>query len=138
MWASVNLWAVVVTAIVSMVIGSIWYGPLFGKLFMKEKGMDSWSKEKQAQMKKSMPLSYVGQFIASLVMFFVLAGLIVGFGKTSLSGGILTGFIVWIGFVVPLALGEALWGGKRTLFLLSTGHMLVTLLAAGAIIGFWS
>jgi hypothetical protein len=120
-----------------MIVGSIWYGPLFGKLFMKEKGMDQWSKEKQAEMKKNMGLSYLAQFIASLVMFYVLAGVVVGFGKTSLLGGMLTGFILWIGFVVPLALGEAIWGGKKTLFLLSIGNMFVTLLVAGGILGLW-
>jgi hypothetical protein len=43
----IHYWAVLVSAIVSMIIGSIWYGPLFGKLFMREMGMDTWSKEKQ-------------------------------------------------------------------------------------------
>lgn len=137
MWAPVNTWSVFASAVVSMGIGSVWYGPLFGKMFMKEKGMDQWSVEKQAQMKKSMWLSYVLQFVASFVMFYVLAGLIVGFDKATVSGGMLTGGIVWLGFVVPLALGEALWGGKMSLFWLNISHMLVTLLAAGAIIGFW-
>ena len=35
---SVNYWAVFVSAIASMVIGSIWYGPLFGKMFIREMG----------------------------------------------------------------------------------------------------
>ncbi len=133
----VNYAAVLLAGIVSMGIGSIWYGPLFGKLFMKEMGMDAWSKEKQAAMKKSMGMSYLAQFIASLVMFYVLAGLIVGFDRTSVGGGMLTGSIVWIGFVVPIKLGDAIWGGKAKLFWLSIGNMLVTLLAAGAIIGAW-
>ena len=133
----VNYAAVLLAGIVSMGIGSIWYGPLFGKLFMKEMGMDAWSKEKQAAMKKSMGMSYLAQFIASLVMFYVLAGLIVGFDHTSVGGGMLTGSIVWIGFVVPIKLGDAIWGGKAKLFWLSIGNMLVTLLAAGAIIGAW-
>lgn len=137
MWASVNVWAVLAAAVASMVIGSVWYGPLFGQLFMKEKGMDTWSKEKRAEMKKSMWMSYLAQFIASFVMFYVLAGLITGFEKTSAMGGALTGFIMWVGFVVPLALGEAIWGGKMSLFWLNISHMLVTLLAAGAIIGAW-
>ena len=65
----VNCWAVLVSAIASMVIGSIWYGPLFGKQFLKAMGMDQWSPEKQAEMKKAMTMTYVWQFIASLVMF---------------------------------------------------------------------
>ena len=132
---SVNYWAILVCAIVSMVIGSIWYGPLFGKMFMKEMGMDQWTPEKQQAMKKSMGLSYALQFVASLVMFFVLSYLMRGLGQISVQGGIMVALWVWVGFVVPLALGNAIWGGKKTLFWLSIGNMLLTLVASGAIIG---
>ena len=133
----VNFWAVLVSAIVSMVIGGLWYGPVFGKMFMQEMGMDKWSKEKQDAMKKSMGLSYLAQFIASLVMFYVLAGVIGGFNHMTISGGMMTAAIMWIGFVVPLKLGDLIWGGKKTLFWLGIGNMLITLLASGAIIGAW-
>jgi hypothetical protein len=46
-------------------------------------------------------------------------------------------FWVWLGFVVPLAFGNALWGGKKTLFWLEIGNMFITLLIAGAIISGW-
>ena len=135
--ATVNYLAVLVSAIASMVVGSIWYGPLFGKKFMREMGMDSWTSEKQAAMKKKMIPSYVLQFVASCVMFYILAGLIASFGHTTFGGGMMTAFIMWIGFVVPIKLGDAIWGGKASLFWLSIGNMLVTLLVAGAIIGVW-
>lgn len=135
---SVNYWAVFVSAIASMIIGSIWYGPLFGKLFMREMGMDKWSKDKQKAEKKKMGLTYVAQFIASLVMFYVLAGIITGFGHTTVSGGMMASFIMWMGFVVPIKLGDALWGGNKPLFWLNIGNLLATLLAAGAIIGAWN
>jgi hypothetical protein len=106
-------------------------------MFMKEMGMDGWSKEKRDAMKQRMWMSYLAQMIASFVMYYVLAGLIIGFDKTTLSGGMLTGFIMWFGFVVPLEVGQAAWGGKMSLFWLNSGHMLVNLLAAGAIIGAW-
>ncbi len=137
MWANVNYLAVLVSAIASMVIGSIWYGPLFGKMFIAETGMDKWSPEKQAAEKKKMGMSYALQFVASLVMFYVLAGIIVGFGKTTVTGGMMSAFVMWGGFVVPLKLGESIWGGKMSLFWLGIFHMLLTLLAAGAIIGAW-
>lgn len=134
----VNLWAVLVAAIASMVIGSIWYGPLFGKRFMKDIGMDQWSKEKREAEMKNMPQTYIAQFVASLVTFYVLALLIEGlFGGLSAAHGVKAALIAWIGFVVPVKLGDALWGGKMSLFWLGIGNMLVTLLAAGAIIGAW-
>lgn len=133
----INIWAVVVSAIASMIIGSIWYGPLFGKRFIHEMGMDTWTPEKQAEMKKSMTISYVWQFIASLVMFFVLAWYITTSIHPGVYGGVANAFGLWLGFVVPLSLGNVLWGGNKTLFWLTIGNMLITLLVAGMIIGGW-
>ncbi len=134
---NVNLLAVSVSAVASMVIGSIWYGPLFGKTFMSAMGMDQWSAEKKAQMKKSMAITYVWQFIASLVMFFILSRIMLKLGVMGIVGGLWVAFWVWLGFIVPVKLGDALWGGKKTLFWLGIGNMFLTLLVAGAIIGGW-
>jgi hypothetical protein len=148
---NINFWAVLVSALASMVIGSVWYGPLFGKKFMVAMGMDKWSPEKQAAMKKTMGMSFVLQFVASLAMFIGLA-LMLALGRTiaefaSFSGaesdfvgwrvGLTSGFFIWLSFVVPVKLGEAIWGGSWTLFWLGIGNMFVTLLVAGAIIGAW-
>lgn len=135
--APVNFLAILVATIASMVVGGIWYGPLFGKLFMAAMGMNEWSPEKQAKMKKMMPLSYAGQALSSFVMFFFLAGLIVGFGQKTLAGGLWVAFTIWLGFVMPMIFGELLWGGKKSLFWLKSGNMLITLLVAGAILGAW-
>ncbi len=134
---SVNLWAVLASAIVSMIIGSVWYGALFQKRFMQASGMDTWTKEKQEAEKKKMGLSYFVQFLASLVMFYVLADMIARLNPPTAFRGIMTALIAWVGFVVPIKLGEAIWGGNKTLFWLGIGNMLVTLLAVGAILGAW-
>ena len=133
----INYWAVLVAAIASMVVGSIWYGHLFGKMFMREMGMDQWSPEKQTAMKKSMAKAYVLQFIGSCVMFFVLAWYVVTSVHTGVYGGVANALGLWLGFVVPLALGNAIWGGKYKLFWLNIGNMFITLLIAGAILGGW-
>lgn len=132
-----NYLAIFVSAIASMVVGSIWYGPLFGKQFMTAMGMDKWTAEQQQAMKKKMGFSYLMQFIASLVMFFVLASFMTGLGQLSLQGGLIAAFWVWIGFVVPIKLGDAIWGGKMIMFWLGIGNMLITLMVTGAIIGVW-
>src|SRR5258708_5016530 len=119
---SINYWAILVSTIVSMIIGSVWYGPLFGKMFMHAMGMDAWTPEKQAEMRKSMTMSYVLQFIGSLVMFFVLAWYIGTSVYTGVHGGLMNAFVLWLGFVVPLNLSSALWGGKKSLFWLNSGH----------------
>ncbi len=138
MYFTVNIWAVLVSAVASMLIGSIWYGPLFGKKFMDAMEMDKWSPEQQEKMKKAMIATYIAQFIASLVMFYVVGWIMGGLGLLSVKGGLMAALLVWIGFVVPLKLGDSLWGGKMILFWLGIGNMLITLLAAGAIIGVWN
>ena len=146
----INYWAVLVSAVLAMVVGSLWYGPLFGKVYMKAKGMDTMSPEDQAAMKKKMVWSYLGQFVASLVTFYVLAWFInvtethfmatsyaAGETYVGLWGGVHVAFWVWLGFLVPMKFSEAIWGGKMTLFWISISEALITLLATGAIIGAW-
>jgi len=137
MQITINFWAVLVSAVASMIVGSIWYGLLFGKKFISLTGMDAWSPEKKAEMTKSLTITYVWQFVASLVMFYVFAWLIGATNQMTAVGGLVAAFWVWIGFIVPLKLGDALWGGKMALFWLSIGNMFVTLMVAGAIIGAW-
>ncbi len=137
MTVSVNLWAVLASAVVSMIIGSIWYGPLFGKMFLKAMGMHEWSEEKKAGMKKGMMLTYIWQFIASLVMFYVFAWMMGALGAKTAMDGVQGAFWVWLGFVVPVKFGEALWGGKMKLFWLGIGNMLLALVAGGIILAAW-
>ena len=131
----INIWAVLASAVASMIIGSIWYGPLFGKTFITAMGWGNKTPEESKAMMKGMQMTYVWQFIASVVMFVVLAWFIGDLNKLTVMGGIKTALLVWIGFVAPMKLGDSLWGGKMTLFWLGAGNSLVTLLAAGAIIG---
>jgi hypothetical protein len=133
-----NYLAVVAAAVASMVDGGVWYGPLFRKTFMAAMGMDKWSPERQAEEKKKMGKLYAMQLVASLVMFYVLASFIDRTGSFGVMGGMSTAFWAWLGFVVPVQLGSAIWGGSMSLFWLGAGNMLVTLLVAGAIIGAWS
>ena len=134
---TINFWAVLVSAVVSLLIGSLWFGPLFGRKYMVAMGMDKWTKKQQQAMRKKMLMSFVLQFAASLVMFFVFALFVGKLGFMGVRGGILTALWVWIGFVVPLKLGDALWGGNMILFWLSISSMFVTLLFGGVIIGAW-
>jgi hypothetical protein len=46
-------------------------------------------------------------------------------------------FFIWLGIIVPVKVGDLVWGGNKTMFWLVVGNMLVTLLAVGAIVGAW-
>jgi hypothetical protein len=133
----VNYWAILVSGVVSMIIGGLWYGPLFKKPFMRAMGMDKWSEERMKAEQKKMGKMYFLQFFASLLMIYTLAMFMDMLGNRSLEGGLMTAFWVWLGFVMPVQLAKELWGGKMPLFFIGAGNMLVTLLAAGVILGTW-
>lgn len=135
---TVNWLAVFAATFAAMIVGALWYGPLFGAVFMQATGMDTLSREETAQIKKNLGMVYFYQFIGTLVMMYVLAVLIKNLGMTSLKDGVVVAFLTWVGFVVPLKLSDCLWtGGKKVLFWLGAGNMLCALLAAGAILGLW-
>ncbi|MBI3366671.1 DUF1761 domain-containing protein [Candidatus Roizmanbacteria bacterium] len=136
----VNYLAVVGAAVVSMIIGSLWYGPLFGKLWMKEMGM---GKQKMNDaMKNGMAKTYGLMFLGSLVMSFVLAHATIFaasyFKIEGVTAGLMSGFWNWLGFVAPVTLGSFLWEGKSfKLWLMNNGYYLMTLLAMGTVVSVW-
>ncbi len=136
----VNYLAVLVAAVASMIIGSLWYGPLFGKPWMALIGM---TPEKIAAAKgKGMTMSYALMFVGSLVMSFVLAhSLIFASAYTNTTGaiaGMMVGFWSWLGFVAPVTLGSVLWENKSwNLWLLNNGYYIVTLVVIGIILALW-
>ena len=66
----INYLAVLVSGILAMVVGSIWYGPLFGKIWMKEEGYTEEDLTKDFNPAKTYGLT----FIAALVVVYVLPG----------------------------------------------------------------
>lgn len=59
--------AVIVAAVSSFVVGGLWYGPLFGKAWMRAAGI-SQEKAGEANMGRVMGLSLVLQLIAAAVL----------------------------------------------------------------------
>ena len=134
----INYWAILVCGVVAMIIGSLWYGPLFGKLWMSFYS----SKEIEAGKKKGMAKQYGIMFVGSLVMAYVLAHAYV-FASTYLHasgwiGGVVAAFWNWLGFVAPVTMGGVLWEGKSwRLWILNNAYNLVTLSVMGVIIAVW-
>ena len=136
----VNYVAVLAAAILSMIIGSLWFGPLFGKQWMK---LMNFKKQDMKGMKSSdMAKLYGVQFVGSLFMAFVLSHALV-FAATYLresgvSAGLQTGFWNWIGFIAPVTVGSVLWEGKSwKSWLFNNAYYLVSLCAMGMLLAVW-
>ncbi len=104
---------------------------------MDVSGLSKMTPEQRAEAQKAMGMSYMIQAAASLVMFYVLARFISGMDEMTLQGGLMTALWIWIGFIVPMKIGDAIWGGSWKLSALIAGNSLVTLLVTGAILGSW-
>ncbi|MEN9582614.1 MAG: hypothetical protein RL641_568 [Candidatus Parcubacteria bacterium] len=141
----INWWAVPVAAVVSMIIGSIWYGPLFGKIWMKIMGMDmsNVTPEQKKEMQKGMWLSYLAQFVLSIITFYVFTLFIVDSrSQGTAMGGVISGLWIWLGFIMPTTAAGALWSGKPkklawSMFLVLAGYNLILYTITGAILGGW-
>ncbi len=138
----VNYLAVLACGVVSMIIGFLWYGPLFGKPWSELMGWGEMTPEKMAEMQKKARPAYAVQFLAALVMAFVLAHeLIFASAYTDTSGisaGIAAGFWNWVGFIVPVTIGTVLWDGKPwKLWIINAGYWLVLTLVFGIILALW-
>lgn len=136
----VNYLAVVAAAVASMVVGFLWYGPIFGKQWMALSGMTDMDIE--AAKAKGMGKSYGLMFVGSLVMSYVLSHSLTFASSyllaTGASAGVMAGFWNWLGFVAPVTLGSVLWEGKPwKLWILNNGYYLVTLSVMGVILAVW-
>jgi hypothetical protein len=134
----VNYLAILACGIVAMIVGFLWYGPIFGKSWARMMGINMDQKPPQSAMIKS----YGIMFIGSLLMAFVLSHALI-FASTYLhesgvSAGLQTGFWNWLGFIAPVTIGAVLWEKKPwTLWFITSGYYLVLLLIMGVILALW-
>jgi hypothetical protein len=139
----VNYLAIIVAGVVAMVIGGIWYGPLFGKAWMSGQGIDPNNREAISKMKKSAGPAYAQMFIGTLITGYVLAHIIwmssIALPDYSpLARGFSSGFWSWLGFVLPIKYGDKLWKGKAFKYVaIDLGYYLVMLVVSGIIIAKW-
>jgi hypothetical protein len=134
-----NLLAVLVAAISTMLVGFLWYSPaLFAKPWMKEMGANPNDKAKADEMKKSAGPAYAGSLVASLLSAFVLALFLHWTRSEGAQIGAMTGFHVWLGFVATVQFTGALFSKQSMkLFAINTGYQLVCYLVMGTILGAW-
>ena len=135
----VNLWAVSVSALATMVVGFVWYSPLlFARKWMVLMGHDPDDKAKIAEMQKSATPSYLLSLVASAVAAAVLGKIIAVATINTALYGMKVGLGVWLGFVTTVQLTNSLFSRQPAkLYAINTGYQLVCFLAMGAIMGAW-
>lgn len=133
----VNYLAVLLAAVSTMVVGSIWYTPkVFGNTWMKLTGV----KMDQKMSGGKMAWMYGSVFLASLVTAFVLAHVTFlsheFFGGSFMWCAVQTALWLWLGFtVLRFYTHDTFEGRRKKLTLLNAGNELTTVLVMALIIG---
>ncbi len=132
---SVNYLAVLVATIASFVSGFLWYGPLFGKKWQK---MMKFTEKSMKSMNLTPMKAMTLGFITTLITVYVLAMFIKVAGATTISGGLLVGFWIWLGFIATTTLGSYLWEGKSlNLYFFNNAFNIINILIVSAILSVW-
>ena len=135
----INLWAVLGCGIASMILGFIWYGPLFGRTWMKIIGVNPNDKEAQKEMGKGMGLLYLTSFLLALFEAYVMAHFILAWQDAP---GVITALWLWAGLIIPTVAGACMWNNDSkniawSRFLVQGGYQLVLFVIFGLILGYW-
>lgn len=136
----INYLAVLVAAVATMVVGFLWYGPLFGKKWMALSGITTAdiNKSKAKGMGRSYAIAFLGSLLMAYVLYYFVFFANAYFDKWGPLAGAASGFWAWVGFVIPLTLSSVLWEGKSwTLWFLNIFYYLTVLLIMGATLSSW-
>lgn len=130
--SAIHVWAVVVAALSSFLLGGLWYSPiLFARPWMIANGLT------EEELKRTNPLKIFGPaFALSLVMAVNLAFFLGP--KATLEFGLFAGAAAGFGWVAASTAITYLFERKPLkLFLINGGYQALALTMMGAILGAW-
>ncbi|RKD91616.1 uncharacterized protein DUF1761 [Mangrovibacterium diazotrophicum] len=130
----VNYWAVIVAALSTFVVGSLWYSSLlFGKKWMI---LNDFTEDSLKEGVYPMPVIFGSSFIASLFAAFSLAMFLGSTGNFGI--GVFSGFMIALFWISTARLNTILFEQQKfSLFLIHAGYDLVSYMVMGAIVGAW-
>jgi len=129
---TLNLWAILVAAIVAFVLGAVWFSPaLFGNAWKRANGFGANEPPKASAQMMILAFALTLVMSANLAMF-------LNDPKTTLAWGATAGFLAGFGWIV-MGMGIVSIFERRPLsyVLVNGGFLTVALVVMGAILGGW-
>jgi hypothetical protein len=142
---AVNGWAVVVAVAACFALGSLWYGPLFGKAWAREVGFAEGWRPASGAVVRAVLLNLVGTFLAAFVLHHFVAvwrpstwGWQGGVDAAPVYYAVSGAGFAWLGFVVPGLLDRVGFEGKSwRLFGINAGYQFIGLQVMALILAAW-
>jgi hypothetical protein len=129
---AVNWLAVVVGMVVSMVLGALWYGPLFGKTWLRLIG-------KMEDEIEADPMDYAKTAVAAFVAMLFLNLVVASFGAGSFVSGLVLGGLVFLGFgATQTFVYTTFEGPKESVWLLYSAYQIIVFAVMGGVFAIWA
>ncbi len=129
MVANANILAILIAALAGFLIGGVWYGPLFGRVWQREVGIST------EEMGRTNPVKLFGlTFLFSILSALFLGHLLASTGVTKSFVVMMISVGVAAGFIVPALGTNYLFGRKSgTLFAIDAGYWITFYAAMGGV-----
>ena len=128
----INIPAVLTAAAVAFALGGLWYGPLFGKAWMR-----AFNFTEADLAKGNMPLIYAAAFVFTLIPAGFLDILLDDHLANAMSGAVY-GLAAGLVFAAPPTATQYLFEGRPLkAFVINAGYSVLALTVMGAIVGAW-
>ena len=120
--------AIIVAAVSGFLVGGLWYGPLFGKLWQREAGVSA------ADMGATNPIKLYGLTLLFSLLSAVFLGHLLAFFDPNIRATMMISIGIAAGFIVP-AMGTNYLFGRRSglLFAIDAGYWLLFYAVMGAV-----
>ena len=127
----VNWLAVVVGMVLSMVMGALWYGPLFGNMWLRMIG-------KTAEELEASPFDYIKTAVASFVAMLFLNLFVIAFGGVGFVEGAVLGALAFIGFGTTMIFVYTTFEGPpEKVWLLYSAYQSLVFIIMGGVFAVW-
>src|SRR5688572_1551281 len=130
----INYWAVAAAWLVNVVIGALWYSPMwFGKTWSKLSGVDIM---KMPQKDANRAIIFVA--LSAIVQAKVLAIVLNSLNVTDVANGLAIGLLLWLGFTAATTVGTTFYSRRGWKFWwLNSSYFLVVMSINSVILAVW-
>lgn len=123
---NVNIWVIFIAGALNMVLGMLWYGPLFGKAWMVGMGIAPDDSRKMEDMQKTAGSGYAYSLLFAFIFGYVLDLFLNLVYVPSLGVALILTAVVYLGFGIANTVKSVLWGEtNKQVFMINTGFEIV-------------
>jgi hypothetical protein len=136
-FVTVNWLSIVIAAAAAWIFGAIYYTALSAPwLAAMGKTREQCEAEQAAKAGVARYAPFVLALVGELIMAWALYGILAHLSAFTVRGGLISGALIWFGFVLTtIAVNNAFGGRKTMLTVIDSGGWLGALLIIGAIVG---